>query len=158
MGAERFRPLHISRSGVVAVDLPFDETLELFTPEGERRWVPGWRPEYLFRAGGGDEIDTVFRTDHDGEETLWIVLDHDREDGTVSYSRLTTGSRLGTVAISVEPIDERSCWVEVCYELTGLSEAGNAALAALSARAFKAMLEEWETRIAARTATSVARS
>lgn len=154
MATQRFRPKHISRSGVLTVELPFEDTLELFTPEGERRWVDDWRPEYLFRAGGGDEIDTVFRTSHGGEETLWIVLDHDREDGTVSYSRITPGSRLGTVAVSVEGIDERSCWVEVTYELTALSDAGNTVLEQHTAKAYRAMLDDWERRIAALATSS----
>lgn len=148
MPAELFRPLHISRKGVITVDLGAQDTLELFTPEGERRWVDGWQPEYLYRAGGGDEIDTVFRTRHGGEETLWIVLDHDLEEGTASYSRLTPGSRLGTVTVSVDGIDERSSWVEICYEMTGLSPAGNEALRALDAKAFRAMLDDWQQRIA----------
>jgi hypothetical protein len=151
MAADSFRALHISRKGTLTVELGFEETLDLFTPEGERRWIEDWRPEYLFRAGGGDEIDTVFRTRHGGEETLWIVLDHDREECSAAYSRITPGSRLGTVTVSVEGIDEGSCWVEVCYEMTGLSPAGNAVLKALDARAFRAMLDDWEVRIAALT-------
>lgn len=154
MVADTFRPLHISRKGVLTVERGFEETLELFTPEGERQWVEGWRPEYLHRAGGGDEIDTVFRTRHGGEETLWIVLDHDREEGTAAYSRLTPGSRLGTVTVSVEGIDEGSCWVEVCYEMTGLSPEGNAILKALDAKAFQRMLDDWQQRIAAIPSTT----
>lgn len=128
---------------------PAATTLELFTPEGERRWVPDWSPDYLFRAGGGDEIDTVFRTEHDGEETLWIVLEHDLEEHDAAYARITPGSRLGTVTVDVEPIDETSCWVEVCYELTALTAAGNEVLRRFDAAAFRAMLDEWERRIAA---------
>lgn len=138
---------HVSHKGTITVLLPADEALELFTPEGERRWVPAWEPDYLFRAGGGDEIDTVFRTDHDGEETLWIVLDHDLELHQAAYARITPGSRLGTVTVDIDPIDETSCWVDVCYELTALSPAGNAILEAFDARAFRAMLDEWERRI-----------
>jgi hypothetical protein len=154
MAADSFRALHVSRKGTLTVELGFEETLDLFTPEGERRWIEDWRPEYLFRAGGGDEIDTVFRTRHGGEETLWIVLDHDKEEGSAAYSRITPGSRLGTVTVSVEGIDEASCWVEVCYEMTGLSPAGNAVLKALDARAFRAMLDDWEARIAALTTSA----
>lgn len=150
MATARFRPRHVSRNGVITVELPFDEALELFTPEGERQWVDDWDPEYLYRAGGGDEIDTVFRTTHGGEETLWIVLEHDRENGTVSYSRITPGSRLGTVAVSVDRIDERTCWVDVSYELTGISEAGNKVLEEqFTPRAYREMLDEWQRRIAA---------
>jgi hypothetical protein len=143
----RFAARHVSHKGSITVHADRARTLDLFTPEGEREWVPGWSPEYLFRAGGGDEIDTVFRTAHGDEETLWIVLDHDRDEGTASYARITPGSRLGTVTVAVEPIDETSCWVEICYELTGLSPEGNAVLARFDARAFRAMLAEWEERI-----------
>ena len=142
-----FRARHVSHCGVITVLLPAEETLELFTPEGERDWVPSWEPEYLFRADGDDEIDTVFRTDHDGEESLWIVLDHDLEMYQAAYARITPGSRLGTVAIDIDPIDETSCWVEVCYELTALSPAGNLVLERFDARAFRQMLDEWERRI-----------
>ena len=68
-----------------------------FTPEGERRWVPDWEPEYLHRAPD-DGVDTAFRTRHGGEETLWMVLEHDPEDGCLGYARVTPESRLGTVA------------------------------------------------------------
>jgi hypothetical protein len=146
---ERFEPLHVTRRGTLTVMAPADETLELFTPEGERRWVPDWDPHYLFRAGGGDEIDSVFRTEHGSEETLWIVLEHDLEDHTAAYARLTPGSRLGTVTVDVEPIDETSCWVEVCYELTALTPAGNEVLRQFDDVAFRRMLDEWEQRIAA---------
>ncbi|HRP09269.1 MAG TPA: hypothetical protein PLL69_12360 [Gemmatimonadales bacterium] len=145
-----FRPRHISRKGVVTVYRSFEDTLELFTPEGERSWVPGWEPEYLFRAGGGDEIDTVFRTRHGGAETLWIVLDHDREGGTIAYSRLTPSLHLGTVTASVEGIDQRSCWVEICYELTGLTPEGNRKLAEMTPKAFASMLEQWEEWVSSR--------
>ncbi len=138
----------MSHCGSLTVMAPAEATLSLFTPEGERRWVPEWEPEYLFRAGGGDEIDTVFRTHHDGEETLWIVLEHDLEEHDAAYARITPGSRLGTVTVEVEPIDETSCWVEVCYEMTALSPEGNAVLQRFDAKAFRAMLDEWERRIA----------
>ena len=34
----------ISCCGEVRVALPPDAAIELFTPEGERGWVPGWDP------------------------------------------------------------------------------------------------------------------
>lgn len=147
MTGNRFTARHVSHKGSITVLAPARKALDLFTPEGERQWVDDWSPEYLFRAGGGDEIDTVFRTRHQGEETLWIVLDHDRDEGSAAYARITPGSRLGTVTVAVQPIDETSCWVEICYELTGLSAEGNAVLERFNARAFQAMLREWEERL-----------
>lgn len=140
--------MHVSHRGAITVPCGGAEALELFTPEGERDWVDDWSPDYLFRAGGGDEIDTVFRTAHGGEETEWIVLDHDREALTLAYARLTPGSRVGTVTVSIEPIDDTSCWAEICYEMTATSEAGNATLRRFDRKAFAAMLADWEARLA----------
>lgn len=141
-----FRPRHVDREATLTVHLPIADTFELFTPQGERRWVPGWDPEYLHRAED-DGVDTAFRTHHGGEETLWMVLEHDPEEGCIGYARVTPGSRLGTVMVDIEAIDDTSCWVTVRYELTALSEAGNAALKRFTRGAFEAMLAEWEARI-----------
>lgn len=146
--ARPFRAVHVSHRGAITVLCGGAEALELFTPEGERGWVADWSPDYLFRAGGGDEIDTVFRTQHGGERTEWIVLDHDLEALTLAYARLTPGSRVGTVTVSIEPIDDTSCWAEICYEMTATSEAGNATLRAFDSKAFAAMLADWEGRLA----------
>ena len=142
-----FRPRHVDREATLTVYLPREEAFELFTPEGERRWVPGWQPEYLHRAPR-DGVDTAFRTRHDGEETLWMVLEHDLEDGCLGYARVTPGSRLGTVMLDFEAIDDTSCWVTVCYELTALTAAGNAVLERFTQPAYEAMLADWEARIA----------
>ncbi len=143
-----FRARHVDREATIAVALPLAETFALFTPEGERRWVPGWEPEYLHRAEH-DGVDTAFRTSHGGEDTLWMVLEYDVEDGCLGYARVTPGSRLGTVMLDIEPIDDTSCWVTVCYELTALSDAGNELLGRFTQRAFEEMCADWEARIAA---------
>ncbi|MEO8480200.1 MAG: SRPBCC family protein, partial [Gemmatimonadota bacterium] len=126
--------------------MPLEEAMECFTPDGEREWLEGWEPEFLFRSDE-DGVDTAFRTTHDGEETLWMVLDMDLEEGSAGYARITPGSRMGTVMIDGEAIDETSCWITVTYELTALSPAGNAVLKAMTPAAYKTMIGEWERAI-----------
>lgn len=145
----RFRARHIDHTATLTVELPLDEAMELFTPQGERDWIPGWEPEYLFRAED-DGADTVFRTHHDGEETLWMVLDFDAEEGSAVYARITPGSRLGTVMIDGEEIDDTSTWITVTYELTALSEEGNETLREFTEEVFEEMVAEWERWIAER--------
>ncbi|HET9064945.1 MAG TPA: hypothetical protein VFN22_03890 [Gemmatimonadales bacterium] len=144
----RFRALHIDHAATMLLPMPLEEAMECFTPEGERDWVPGWDPEYLHRSED-DGIDTAFRTTHDGEETLWMVLEMDLEDGSAGYARVTPGSRMGTVMIDGEAIDETSCWITVMYEMTALSPAGNAVLKAMTPDAYKTMIGKWERRIKA---------
>ena len=152
--SEKFTPLHIEHSATLTVMASKATTLALFTPEGERAWVPDWNPEYLFSRDGGNGVDTAFRTTHGGEETLWMVLSHDLDDGSVGYARITPGSRMGTVMVDVEPIDATSCWVEVTYEMTALSQAGNAVLRASTPEAFGRMIADWERDIARHLGTA----
>lgn len=126
--------------------MPLEYAMAFFTPEGERGWVAGWDPEYLYRSED-DGVDTAFRTTHDGEDTLWMVLDMDLEEGSAGYARITPGSRMGTVMIDGEAIDETSCWITVTYELTALSPAGNAVLKAMTPETFATMIGEWERKI-----------
>jgi hypothetical protein len=150
--SSRFIARHVDHSATLTVARPLEGAMALFTPEGEREWIPGWAPEYFFRAED-DGPDTAFRTTEGGEETLWMVLDADLEDGSAGYARVTPGSRMGTVMIDGEAIDNTSCWITVTYELTALSEVGNAVLKAFTAKAFAAMIREWERAIAALDAT-----
>ena len=151
----RFIARHVDHTATLTVERPLAEAMALFTPEGERRWVPGWDPEYFFRADE-DGPDTAFRTTHDGEETLWMVLDADLEEGSAGYARITPGSRMGTVMIDGEAIDDTSCWITVTYELTALSEEGNAVLERFTQGAFEEMIRDWGAAIAALDAAAPA--
>ncbi len=51
MTAESGNRVHIERAGVVRMALPAADAFPLFNAEGERRWVAGWVPCYLYRAG-----------------------------------------------------------------------------------------------------------
>jgi hypothetical protein len=142
-----FAPLHVSRTGTFALPLPVADAFPLFSAEGERRWVPGWDPEYLHPTEPSNEAGTVFRTRHGGDETVWLVLTYDPVAATAEYARFTPGSRAGTVQVRCAPLGERSTRVEVSYALTALTPSGNALLEALTPAAYAAMLEEWRSRI-----------
>lgn len=138
---------HVVLAGAVAVAAPPGEALDLFTPEGERRWAPGWDPTWVH--GGGDALASgaVFRTLLHGEDTVWLVVDVDRAARRVRYVRDTPGSRIGTVEVRCAPAQGGGTSAQVTYDLTALSPAGEAHLAAF-ARDFPAMLASWEREIA----------
>ena len=149
---DRLKPLstanHIEMSGRVRVAAPVAKALMFFTPEGERRWVPGWQPEYLHPRDGALDIGLAFRTHHHGELTLWLVSRCDRAAGTIEYVRLTPDSRMGTVSIRCVATDAGDTETTVTYRLTALSAAGEATLNAF-AGGFESMLASWEASIAA---------
>jgi hypothetical protein len=120
--------------GTLHVPLPPDEAIALFTPAGERLWVPGWDPTH---AG-----DTVFTTEHDGTDTIWVIVDS--TDRRRRYARVTPGVRAGTVDVRCEPEGEHTR-VHVTYELTALGP--DTDLDDFAAH-YPQMLAHWERLIA----------
>lgn len=142
-----FVALHVERTGELRVPLPLARAFPLFTPEGERSWVPGWNPVYLHPTHPSAEVGTVFTTHHGGEETHWLILQHEPARGIAEYARFAVGSRAGTVHVACTATETQQTMVRVSYALTALSPAGNVTLAALSWEAFHGMLAEWESAI-----------
>lgn len=130
-------------------DLPLEAAaaFELFTAEGERRWVEGWNPTVL-SACGETEAGCVFLTDHGGEHTIWTVIEADRNAGKLLYSRVAPGRRAGTVGVEISPIPDGSR-VSVTYDLTALGTGGEAAVLAMNGEGYAAMLAEWRRLILA---------
>jgi hypothetical protein len=150
--ADDFIPVHVERTGVFRVARPLDQAFPLFSPEGERRWVVGWEPRYLHpRDVPSAAPGTVFQTNHQGEETQWLVLRYSPSEGHAEYVRVTPASRIGVVTVRAT---ERggATEVEVTYRMTSLSPDGTRVLAAMTDESYAAMLREWEARIAAATA------
>jgi hypothetical protein len=139
--------MHVEHTDGFVLPLPLADTFPLFTPEGERGWVPGWEPEYLHPLGPSDAVGTVFRTRHHGEETLWLVLAYDPRAGLASYGRFTPESRIGTVHVRCEAVDPSHTRVTVTYALTALSAHGTGVLTALTSDRYAAMMAEWREAI-----------
>jgi hypothetical protein len=122
-------------TGTIEVPLPPDEALALFTPAGERSWVPGWDPQ--FAAEEDTSPGTTFTTH--GGRTHWVIAD--RTPAGMRYARITPGVHAGTVEVRCEPAGGATR-AHVTYDLTGRDVDEFAA-------GFPAMLAEWERLIAA---------
>ena len=131
----------------IEIALPLPRCFALFTPQGEALWIPDWKPHYVYPASGETEPGMVFVTGHGGETTLWSLVDYRPEQGYVRYSRVTPGSRSTMVEVRCAALDDGRTAVTVSYTLTGLSEAGNEAIAAFCGEPYRQMIEEWRTLI-----------
>ena len=112
---------HFRRSADIHVALPANDTMALFTPEGERPWAgkDGWDPQYPepSRTVG---VGTVFTTRHRERTTLWVMVDH--EPRRVRYTRATPEGLAGTVEVSVISEDAAGTDVRVTYDMTALTD------------------------------------
>ncbi|MER9581239.1 hypothetical protein [Mesorhizobium sp. M0276] len=138
---------HLERSHRVVLSGPIDRVFPLFTPIGETLWVDGWEPEFLYPQSGETQQGMVFRTDHDGESTLWACTDWDPAAHRVRYVRVTPDSRFGFVEVACRVAAGGGTEASIAYTFTALNAAGRSYLSALTPEAFARMIEGWRIRI-----------
>lgn len=135
-------------SGAFFLRLPAEHAIGLFTPEGERDWVPGWAPVYP--DGPASEMPgSVFITEEDGVRTTWVIAGVDRIGGSARYARLTPGLHAGSVDVRVADAGSGRCRVEVRYDMTLLDDAPPQALAPYDPDAFPVVMREWRDLLVA---------
>lgn len=141
---------HLRSTHRILIPAPADTAFMFFTPAGEEHWVDGWRPAYLWPAGGATREGMVFTTGAGDEFTIWLLADFDRNQRRSRYARTTPGRRAGFVQIQVEPHGPADCQVSVSYEMTALAGATGDPLAAYGGAGFAAMIDGWQTAIVRR--------
>jgi hypothetical protein len=143
-----FSARRLLRSGVIQLNAPPAVVFPLFTPAGERLWVPGWEPAYLSPASGETQLDMVFRTQHhEYGDAIWSLIARDPERHQVSYLRVAPASHVARVDVSCAEAPQGAAEATVSYTFTGLTEAGNAAIAAYSEPFYAAWLQGWAVAI-----------
>ena len=136
----------IARNGSFELDMTPEEALPLFTAPGEKLWIPIWDPVVL--NGDGFEKGTVFVTTNHGHTTYWLVTDYDTDAKHAQYVRVTPEANTGTVDVSITSNGKGGATVNVAYQLTALSPAGNENLKeSFSESNYAAMMEDWRTMI-----------
>jgi polyketide cyclase/dehydrase/lipid transport protein len=140
--------------GTVAVPLSPAHAFELFTPSGERRWVQGWDP--TFPAPSDDETrpGTVFRTAQRRRVT-WVVVAR-RRPHSITYANVSEDDRAGLVQVRCEPDGSGATTARVSYEMTALSDDGDAALHEFAAQ-YQQYMQHWQDAIAAAVSPADAR-
>jgi hypothetical protein len=137
--------LTVHRTAEITVELPREQAMALFTPDGERRWADGWDPRYP-QPGRREGSGAVFTTGHGARQTTWIMVDHRPE--SIRYARVVHGMTAGTIAVDVLSSSEHTTRVTVTYDLTALSTAGESWLESFDAH-YDTEIAAWSTEIAA---------
>jgi hypothetical protein len=138
----RFTPVTRTLRGRLAVAGPVDEVFPLFSPEGERRWVPDWDPEILHPASGW-ERGQVFRTREERGEAVWVITRLDRTRHEVEYHRVEPGRFVAQVEVRCRAVADHETEVSTAYSFVGLGEAGNNEIAAMTQSAYDAKMARW---------------
>jgi hypothetical protein len=137
--------LHRALTHTIEIAAPVERVFPMFTPEGERVWVPNWAPRFVPASAEPSRPGSVFWTDHDGENTVWMVVGLDQNDRRARYVRHTPGSRIAMVDV-VCATGGAGTRVTVSYDVTGLSDDGDRAIRAMEG-GFAAAISDWKVRV-----------
>ncbi len=138
-----FAARSIELSGGFVLSMRADAAFELFSPLGEKLWVPEWKPELLYPPAASWERGLIFRTTEERGEAIWVVTALDRQRREVEYHRIETGRYVARVSVQCSE-DGLQTTVRVKYSFVGLSEAGNQDIAAMSAQSYEEKMRRWQ--------------
>jgi hypothetical protein len=130
----------IRRQGRITLRGALADVVPLFTAEGERRWVPDWKPWFPL-PDHAHERGEVWTTTAAAGTTIWVTADR-RADG-VLLARVTPDVAAGLVEVTCRPGLDGTTDVEVAYDITALSDKGREVVAHLR-DGFDDMLVTWQ--------------
>jgi hypothetical protein len=130
-------------AGSFTIDASTGVVFELFSPLGERDWVPGWSPELLHPPGVSWQEGQIFRTREETGDAIWIVtrLNHDAQD--VEYHRVESQRYVARVRVRCRPSRGGATEVAISYAFVGLSPEGNREILAMAPEPYAEKMERW---------------
>ncbi|MBW1723922.1 MAG: hypothetical protein JRD87_03300 [Deltaproteobacteria bacterium] len=136
----------ISHTKAFKMDLPIAELFPLFSPEGEKHWVPGWDYENVM---GKTELseDYVFLTknhDHGTTDAIWIVKKYDPKSHFVQFYKIEPEYKVGVVTVKCTELGSSKTKIQVTYKYLALSTAGEEFIAGFNEGAYEEFIGEWQ--------------
>lgn len=129
--------------GGFVVPAPLDEAFPLFSPLGEKAWVPHWDPELLHPRGVSWTQGMIFRTASEKGDAIWLVSRLDLDAHEVEYRRVEPGRYVVRVSVRCTANRAGGTTVGTEYEFVGLSESGNAEIAAMTQDDYARKMQQW---------------
>jgi hypothetical protein len=123
-------------TGHLSVPAPIEVAFELFSPLGERLWVPGWNPEILHPPDVAWEQGQIFRTREERGDAIWVVSALDRAGHRAEYHRVEPNRYVARVRVQCTASADGTTGVTTSYQFVGLSPEGNGEIAAMTAEAY----------------------
>ncbi len=143
---------HTSTDFHFTVDLPYDEAAPLFGAWEERKWAPGWNPEFVYPSPAADQEGAVFGVQKGAHPSLWINTIFDLAAGHVQYAYALADLLVTRIDIRIKSNGLDRTDVAVNYQRTALTPSANDHVQSL-AKEDAISGEEWRRLINAYGAT-----
>lgn len=130
--------------GGLTVAGPVEQVFELFSPLGEKLWVPEWNPELLHPPDASWARGLIFRTQEEKGEAVWVVTALEREAHEVEYYRVEAGRYVARVKVACRTRADGQTQVDTTYSFVGLSPEGNADIGLMTNELYAEKMKRWE--------------
>jgi len=137
----------VSRTKAFEIAISIKDLFPLFSPEGEKYWVPGWDYENVMGTTELSE-DYVFLTkarDHRTKDAIWIVKKYDPKSHFVQLYKIEPGDKIGVVTVKCSEQEAERTSVEVTYRYIALSATGEGFVSEFSESVYEKFIGEWQT-------------
>lgn len=139
----------VTHTKAFEITQPVEKMFPLFTPEGEKLWIPDW--DYVNIMGTTELSENyVFITGSNEDKTnksVWIVKKYEPETYFVQYYKIEPMDKIGVVTVSCTGIGSDKTRVEVTYKYVALSTTGEKFLSEFSYSAYEAYICNWKKLI-----------
>lgn len=125
---------------------PVEDLFPLFSPEGEKLWVPGWDYENIMGTADLAE-DYVFLTeghDHVSGKAIWLVKKFDPDSWLVQFYRIEPEDKVGIVTVQCFSRGTALTHIQVTYKYIALSDRGRHFINNFSEDVYAAFIGEWQ--------------
>ena len=136
----------ITHSRAFEMLVPVAELFRLFSPEGEKSWVPGWDYENVMGMTELSE-DYVFLTrkhDHGTRDAIWIIKKYDPKSHVVQYYKIEPDEKIGVVTVECMELEAERTKVQVTYKYLALSATGEKFVSEFSEDVYDKFIGEWQ--------------
>ena len=126
--------------------LPVSTLFPLFSPEGEKHWVPGWDYQNVMGTTELSEDDVFLTTSHDhgATDAIWLVKRYDREAHLVEFYKVEPNEKVGVVKVRCTALSADRSTVEVSYKYLALSATGEDFVSGFTSAVFEEFIGEWQ--------------
>jgi hypothetical protein len=136
----------ITHTKAFEITQPVDKMFPLFTPEGEKLWVPGWDYKNLM---GTTELceNYVFISKlntHGKNNAIWVVKKYDPDTHYVQYYKIEPEDKIGVVTVECTEVEDEKTKVEVTYKYVSLSTDGERFISEFSSREYEDYINNWK--------------
>lgn len=123
-----------------------DEVFPLLCPVREAEWIQGWDPILVVSESGVAELDCVFTTTAEPNDSIWYITRHEPSAGFVEMLKITPSVTACRLTIQVSRAE---CGSEamVTYSHTSLGPEGDKFIAAFTEAYYTKFMQDWEARV-----------